>query len=102
MNTQRILAVLAAALFVGAAALATVTPEMPSLALAVGYVSVDAVGLLHVWLDRAVGDWAWAWVAQPLMVRPAWIPFGSLGLIFAGLSLSMPPPGAARRSHRRS
>jgi hypothetical protein len=36
------------------------------------------------------------------MIRPAWLPLGSLGLIFGGVALSWPTHDATRRSHRRS
>jgi len=51
---------------------------------------------------RAIGPWAWSYVASPLLVRPAWLPLGSLGLICAGVALSLPAHDATRRSHRRS
>ncbi len=102
MTAQRILAVLAAFLFVGAVGLATVGPRMVSLGAVVSYLSADGVDGLHNWLVRVFGVWAWEYVARPLLVRPAWLPLGSLGLIFAGVALSVPPRDATRRSHRRS
>jgi hypothetical protein len=102
VNTQRTLAVLAAALFVGAVGLATVGPEMVTLGAALSYLSANAEVALHNWLVRVLGVWAWDYVASPLLIRPAWLPLGSLGLIFAGMALSWPPHDATRRSHRRS
>jgi len=103
VNTQRILAVLAAVLFVGAVGLATVGPRMILLGEALSYLGANAEAGLHNWLVRVIGPWSWIYVAQPLIVRPAWLPLGSLGLIFAGVALSWPTGGdATRRSHRRS
>ncbi len=102
MNTQRILAVLAAVLFVGAVGLATIGPQMITLGAVLSYFSTNAEAGLHNWLVRDVGVWAWNYCASPLLVRPAWLPLGSLGLILAGIALSLPARDATRRSHRRS
>ena len=102
MNAQRILAVLAAVLFVGAVGLATVGSEMVSLGAVLSYLSATAETGLHNWLVRVLGPWSWDYVARPLLIRPAWLPLGSLGLILAGVALSLPAHDATRRSHRRS
>jgi hypothetical protein len=102
VNAQRTLAVLAAVLFVGAVGLATVGPEMVSLGAVLSYLNVDGEIALHNWLVRVLGVWSWDYVARPLLIRPAWLPFGALGMICAGVSLSWPARDATRRSHRRS
>jgi hypothetical protein len=102
VNTQRTLAVLAAILFVGAVGLATVGPQMVNLGAVLSYFSPNAEVGLHNWLVRVVGAWSWNYLASPLLVRPAWLPLGSLGLILAGVALSLPARDATRRSHRRS
>jgi hypothetical protein len=102
VNAQRILAVLAAVLFVGAVGLATVQPRMVSLGAVLSYVTAGGEVALHNWLVRVVGAWAWDYVARPLLIRPAWLPLGSLGLLFAGVALTLPARDARRRSHRRS
>ena len=102
MNTQRTLAVLAAVLFVGAVGLATVGPQMVNLGAVLSYFSANGEVHLHNWLVRVVGLWSWDYVARPLLIRPAWLPLGSLGLICAGVALSWPARDATRRSHRRS
>ena len=93
---------LAAVLFVGAVGLATVGPRMVSLGAVLSYVSATGELSLHNWLVRFIGSWAWEYVARPLLIRPAWLPLGSLGLICAGVALSWPANDATRRSHRRS
>ncbi len=102
MNAQRVLAVLAAVLFVGAVGLATVGPEMLSLGAVLSYLSATAETDLHHWLVRVIGPWVWDYAARPLLIRPAWLPLGSMGLICAGVALSLPTGDAPRRSHRRS
>jgi hypothetical protein len=102
VNAQRILAVLAAVLFVGSVGLATVGSEMVSLGAVLSYLSATAETDLHHWLVRIFGDWAWDYLARPMIIRPAWLPLGSLGLICAGVALSLPANDATRRSHRRS
>jgi hypothetical protein len=102
VNAQRTLAVLAAVLFVGAVGLATVGPQMVTLGEALSYLTIDGEVALHNWLVRVFGLWPWDHVARPLLIRPAWLPFGALGLICAGVSLSWPSRDATRRSHRRS
>jgi hypothetical protein len=102
VNTQRILAVLAAVLFVGAVGLATVGSQMLNLGAVLSYLNPNSEAGLHNWLVRVAGIWAWDYLASPLLIRPAWLPLGSLGLIFAGVALSLPARDATRRSHRRS
>jgi hypothetical protein len=102
VNAQRTLAVLAAVLFVGAVGLATVGSEMVTLGTAVAYISDASESGLRSWLVRVFGAWSWDYVARPLLIRPAWLPLGSLGLILAGIALSLPAHDATRRSHRRS
>lgn len=102
MTAHRTLAILAAALFVTAVGLATVGPRMVSLGAVLTWLSPHGVENLQAWLVRIMGVWSWTHVAQPLMVRPAWLPFGSLGLVCAGVAVSLSGRDAARRSHRRS
>ena len=102
MNAQRTLAVLSAVLFVGAVGLATAGSEMVSLGSLLSYLGPSTETELHNWLVRVLGLWSWERVARPLLIRPAWLPLGSLGLVLAGVALSWPAHDATRRSHRRS
>ena len=101
MSPQRILAVLAAIMFVAAVGLATVGPRTVSLAAALSYVNPRAVDNLFNWTIRVLGSRVWVYVGRPLMIRPAWLPFGALGLILGGVALSLPARDATRRSTRR-
>jgi hypothetical protein len=102
VNAQRTLAVLAAVLFVASVGLATVSPRMVTLGAVLSYLSAEGEILLHNWLVRVVGVWSWDYVVRPLLIRPAWLLPGSLGLICAGVALTLPARDATRRSHRRS
>ncbi len=96
MLASRIFAVLAAALFVAAFALAALAPD--DLDLAQGLALVDHDWL--VWLPQHTADWMWEWVEKPLLIRPVWLLPAAFGLVCAGaaLTLSSRPPS---RSHRR-
>ena len=84
VTAYRILAVLAAALFVGAVALATTGPGMVSLRAALTWLTSDNLENLQGWVARVLGAWAWTYIVQPLLIRPAWLPVASLGLVCAG------------------
>ena len=101
MNAQRILTVVAAALFVGAVALATIGTEPVSLSQALGFMTNFGAETVRGWVIRVCGPGMWRNVAEPLLIRPAWLPFASLGLICAGIALSLRGGDAPRRSHRR-
>ena len=98
MIVHRILAVAAAVFFVAAVGIATFGAETMSLGQALDLIAPDLLNGLPAWF----GDWAWASLARPLMVRPAWmIPLG-FGMILGGLSASLSNRKTTRRSHRRS
>ena len=102
MIAQRILAVLAAALLVGAVALAMLGPPSVPLGQALFMLNHDLMNMLHSSTERYLSAWLWEHVAMPLMVRPAWMVPAALGLICAGMSLSLSTRKSAHRSHRRS
>jgi hypothetical protein len=99
---QRILAVLSAVLLVGAVGLATLGQGAISLGRALYELDPGLADGMHGWMVRTFGGWAWADVALPLMLRPAWLLPASLGLICVGLSFSVSNRKSAHRSHRRS
>ena len=102
MKPKRTLAVIAAVLFVGAVALATAGPDTMSLGAALRLFGPAADKAFQGWTVRFLGLWSWSHLMQPLLVRPAWLPFGSLCLICTGLAVSWPARDAPRGSHRRS
>jgi hypothetical protein len=100
--TKRVLAVIASILFVLAVALATLGPRTVSLGRALNMLDRDAVTRLQGGVESVFGPWAWAELAMPLLVRPAWLGPAALGVIFIGFSLSFGGPKATRRPHRQS
>jgi hypothetical protein len=100
---QRILAVIAAMLLVGAVALAMLGPPAVPLGQALFMLDHDLMNALHSGFERHISSWLWDNLAVPLMLRPAWLVPAALGLICGGLSLSLSTrKKAPHRSHRRS
>lgn len=102
MIVQRIFAVLAAALLVGAVALATLGPPALPLGQVIFMLDHDVMAALRSGIEGHVAGWLWRAVVMPVLVRPAWLVPASLGLICAGTALSLSNRKPAHRSHRRS
>ena len=103
MIAQRVLAVLAAMLLVGAVALAMLGPPSVPLGQALFMLDHDLMSVLHSSIERYLSAWLWEHVAMPLMLRPAWMVPAALGLICAGVSLTLSTrKKSTHRSHRRS
>jgi hypothetical protein len=98
---QRILAVLAAMLLVGAVALAMLGPPAVPLGQALFMLDHDLMDAMHSGVERYLATWLWDYVAMPLMLRPAWLVPAALGLVCGGMSLSLSTRKSTRRSHRR-
>ena len=102
MIAQRILAVLAAALLVGAVALAMLGPPDVPLGQAIFMIDHDLMEAAHRFVGLHLASWLWDYVLVPLLIRPAWLVPAGLGLVCGGVSLSLSTRNSARRSHRRS
>ncbi|HUN39373.1 MAG TPA: hypothetical protein VMU81_03710 [Acetobacteraceae bacterium] len=102
MTLQRIFAVLSAILLVGAVAAATLGPPSVPLGQVLLMVDHDLTETLRTAIEQHLAAWLWLDVAQPLLVRPAWLVPASLGLICAGAAFSVSARKAAGRTHRRS
>jgi len=102
VTLQRIFAVLAAILLVGAAAVAILGPPAVPLGQALLMIDHDLTDTLRAGIQQHLWAWLWLDVAQPLLVRPAWLVPASLGLICAGAAFSVSPRKPAGRTHRRS
>jgi hypothetical protein len=100
--TQRILAVLAAMLLVGAVALAMLGPPEVPLGQVLFLVDHDLMNAVHSFIGTHMTGWLWDYLIVPLMLRPAWLVPAALGLICAGMSLTLATRKPAHRSHRRS
>ncbi len=94
---QRIMAVLAAVLLVGAVAIALIGP--PDVPLGTELYVLDRDDLLA--LQRHVAGWLWDAVALPVLVRPAWLLPACIGILCGGLSLSLSTRQRTQRSTRR-
>ncbi len=102
MTLQRILAVLAAGLLVGAVALAILAPPSLPLGQVLLMLDNDATDAVHTFVGRHFSEWMWSDIAMPLLLRPAWLVPATLGLICAGVATSLYNKNTAGRSHRRS
>jgi len=102
VTLQRILAVLAAALLVGAMALAILVPPGLPLGQLLLMLDHDATTAAHAFVGRHLSEWIWSNLAMPLLLRPAWLVPAALGLICAGVATSISTNKTAGRSHRRS
>jgi hypothetical protein len=99
---QRIFAVLAAAMLVGAVALAMLGPPDMPLGQVIFLIDHDLMEALHSGIENHLASWLWDYLIAPLMVRPAWLVPAGFGLIFAGMALTFSNRNPAHRSHRRS
>ncbi len=102
MIAQRILAVLAAMLLVGAVALAMLGPPGVPLGQALFMVDHDLMEAVHTFIGTHMATWLWDYLVVPLMLRPAWLVPAALGLLCGGMSLSLSTRKSTHRSHRRS
>ncbi len=89
MIVQRILAVLAASLLVGAVALAMLGPPDMPLGAALFLIDHDLVHAFQGGIQAHFDQWMWDDVVLPFLVRPVWLLPAFLGLVLAGLSLTL-------------
>jgi hypothetical protein len=99
---QRILAVLAAMLLVGAVALAMLGPPGVPLGQVLFMIDHDLMNAAHTFIGTHLATWLWDYLVVPLMLRPAWLVPAALGLLAGGMSLSLSIRKTTHRSHRRS
>ncbi len=98
MIAQRILAVLAALMLIGAFALATLGP--PGVPL--GHVLFTLDTPVMDWLQQHAGAWVWRNLVVPFLLRPVWLLPAGLGIIFAGAALTLASrPQTHRSRHQR-
>ena len=97
MIAQRTLAILSAALLVGAVAVALLGP--PGMLLGQALLEIDhtILDVMRSAVERVTAPWMWTEVILPVLARPAWLPPAALGLICAGLSLTLPHGRRAER-----
>ena len=101
MIAQRILAILSAALLVGAVAVALLGPSGMPLGQALLAIDHQTPDVLQSGVERIFAPWMWTEVILPVLIRPAWLPPAALGLVCAGLSLTLPQGRRAERPRQR-
>ena len=102
MIAQRIFAVLAAVMLVGAVALAMLGPPEVPLGQIMFMVDHDLMNAMHSGIEKHLASWIWDYFVAPLLIRPAWLVPAGVGLIFTGMALTLSNRKPAHRSHRRS
>ena len=103
MIAARILAVVAALLFVLAFALALMLPAELPLGQAVATVDQHWVAALQDAVRKGVPDWVWVNLVVPMLLRPAWLLPVAMGMVTGGAAVSLATRRSAGRSrHRRS
>jgi hypothetical protein len=98
---QRILAILSAALLVGAVAVALLAPPGMPLGQALLRIDHTMLDVLRSAVERVFAPWMWTEVVLPVLARPAWLPSAALGLICGGLCVTLPLGRRAERPRQR-
>ena len=101
MIAARVLAVLAAANFVVAFALATLLPPLTSLAQLVARDDPHALTAIHDFMLAHTSVWVWNNIGVALLARPCWLLSVTVGIICAGGATTLASRPSLPRSHRR-
>ncbi len=99
--TARVLAVLAAALFVLAFTLGTVMPPLTTGRDLLADMDHASLVALNQWGTASAPPWLWTRVIVPVLLRPAWLVPTALGLVAMGLAVTIGSRKGVARSHRR-
>ncbi len=95
------MAVLAAVFLVGAVAVATLgPPDMPLGALLLN-LDHDLSMAIEDGLQARLSHWMWDDLVMPMLVRPAWLLPAAVGLVLAGVSLTLSTRQRSQRTHGR-
>lgn len=98
---MRILAMLAAVFLVGAFTLAVSLPFDLSLGEALARLDASALMAAQDFL-RAHADWAWQWLADPLLGHPVWFLPAAFGVMLGGISLHLAANAETRRARGKN
>lgn len=101
MIAQRILAVLAAVFLVGAVAIGSLTDPGWPLGQLIFAVHRPTFERLDAGIKAGAPTWLWDGVIHPLLVRPAWLLPASIGIVCAGLTLTLASREHEARSRRK-
>jgi hypothetical protein len=97
----RILWVLAAISMVASFTLALLLPPSLTLSSLIARLDHGILVRLQDFVRSNISDWAWTGLVLPLLARPDWLlPLG-LGVVFAGLAVSVGSGTGPARANRR-
>ncbi|HKM65197.1 MAG TPA: hypothetical protein VJY39_22185 [Acidisphaera sp.] len=99
---SRIFAVIAAIFLVGAVAVAMLAPPSMPLGHVLFAVDRDWMDALQGAMRHDLPQWMSTWVISPFLLRPAWLLPASLGIVAAGLSISLSSRTRTDHARRRS
>ena len=97
----KILAVLSAALLVGAVALGTLGPPDFSLGDALSAADHVRMAAVEAWVRARVSSWVWSHPVAALLARPLWLAPAAVGLLLAGGAMTAATSQKAPNSRRR-
>jgi hypothetical protein len=98
---MRVFAVLAAALLIGALAIATMAPANIDLGQFVATLDRAFLSTVQAGIQRYIAPWVWDDVIVPILRRPAWLFPAELGIVCAGLAATFALRSSAPQSRRR-
>ena len=101
MIAAKVLAVLAAAMLVGALAAGTLGPSDMSLGEGLAALDHTTVAAVEAWVRAHVSGWLWDHPVRAVMERPVWLLPVSAGLLFAGGSMTAASVQKAPTQRRR-
>ncbi len=101
MTLSRILAVIAAAMLVGAVAAGTLWPQDMSLGEALASLDRLKLTAVEAYMRAHLSSWFWDHPVRAMMERPVWLLPAAAGLLFAGGSMTAASMRKAPASRRR-
>jgi hypothetical protein len=99
---SRLFAVIAAAFLVGAVAVALLAPPAMPLGHVLFAVDRNLMDGLQAAMSHNLPEWVSNWMISPFLLRPAWMLPASIGLVAAGLSISLSSRTRTDHARRRS
>jgi len=99
--TERLLAVLASVFFVLSFAAAALAPPLLPLSALLAQFDQTLMPRLQLFIRGNISEWAWRSLFQPVLQRPGWLLPLAIGLVFAGLALSVASRNRATRTPPR-
>lgn len=101
ITASRLLAVISAICIVVAVAIATVMPATLSLAQMVALADHGFFVNAQDYVQTHVSDWIWTHLVLPILQRPAWLLPVCVGIVAAGLAVTLNSRPSAPHSRRK-